>query len=76
MKRTITPGRLALYGLVLVVVGAVMSVIFANAFDGDNDGAGFLFQALSVVAYGAGVVLLIGAGIAKAVQIGTRSAND
>ncbi|MCW2542819.1 MAG: hypothetical protein JWM40_371 [Frankiales bacterium] len=76
MKNTLTPGRLALWGVIAVVIGAVLSIIFSRGYDNDTDGAGFLFQVLSVIAYAAGVLLLVGAGIAKVVQVGIRSAGD
>jgi len=74
--RRLTPHDLALWGVVSIVLGAVLAVILNRAFDHDTDGAGLLIQILSVVAYVVGLVLLVGAGIAKAVQVGVRTGRD
>lgn len=65
-----TPGRLALVGVVVLALSAV--VPFVAGYAGTPEPPEWVWYGLPL----AGVLLLIGAAVAKVVQIGVRSAKD
>lgn len=69
MKTPMSPGRLALAGIAVAVLGFVIALIFDSA---TNTGV----WVVSLIAYGLGALLILGAGLAKVIQIGVRSADD
>lgn len=73
-----TPGRLALWSLVpvaLVLVELAVLVVLAVA-GVEVDSGHWAFQTISTTLLLLGLLGLIGAGVAKAVQIGVRSSRE
>lgn len=70
-RKPITPGRLAKWGAIVLVIATIYGFwVYTNH---DNDRA--LWTLGDWLFYAAGILFAL-AGIAKAVQIGVRSAKD
>jgi hypothetical protein len=70
MSKPLTPGRLGLIGAAVLVLSLV--VPFVAGYAGMPEPPEWVWLGMPI----AGALMLVGAGVAKAVQIGVRSAKD
>lgn len=76
MKSQMTPGRLALWSLVPLVAWVVLATTASLAAGDAVTDNKTLFDVVGTVLLGLTVLGLVGAGIAKVVQIGVTSSRE
>lgn len=77
MKKPVTPGRLARWGLYVLGSWVIVALVIVGLETIANvDGLTEVGMAFGVVLVVIAAVLLLAAGVAKVIQIGVRSAQD